>query len=146
MTLTTFFLMWFVMGVICFLLEMVLPGFVIFFFGVGAWVTALVCWLYPITLNWQLAIFLSSSLLSLLLLRKVIRKIFIGDVEQEDQLSDAVGESVEVVEEIVPPGEGKVFYSGTQWKAKADEKIEKGAFVTIKAQDGLILKVAKVSK
>lgn len=32
-------LVWFIIGLVLFLLELVLPGFVIFFFGVGAWVT-----------------------------------------------------------------------------------------------------------
>ena len=36
-------LMWFILGLILFLLELVIPGFFIFFFGLGAWVTALVC-------------------------------------------------------------------------------------------------------
>ena len=36
-------LVWFIAGLGLFLLELVLPGFVIFFFGIGAWVTALIC-------------------------------------------------------------------------------------------------------
>ncbi len=144
MTLTTAGLMWLIMGVICFLLEMMLPGFILFFFALGAWITALVCWLYPVTLNVQLAIFLSSSLLSLFILRGIIRKTFFGDVSaDEDDVIVAAGDSATVSVDIIPPAEGKIDYSGTQWRAIADEQIGKGSVVTIISQDGLCMKVAK---
>ncbi len=144
MTLTTAGLMWLIMGVICFLLEMMLPGFIIFFFGLGAWITALVCWFYPITINVQLAIFLVSSLMSLFILRGIIRKTFFGDVsaDEEDVIVTA-GESATVAADIIPPAEGKIKYSGTHWRAIADERINKGSVVTIISQDGLCMKVAK---
>ena len=67
---------WMMAGVCCFVLEMALPRFINFFFGLGAWIVALFCWFYPVSLSYQLAIFLSSSLLSLFLLRGILRKIF----------------------------------------------------------------------
>ncbi len=144
MTLTTAGLMWLIMGIICFLLEMMLPGFIIFFFGLGAWITALVCWFYPITINIQLAIFLVSSLMSLFILRGIIRKTFFGEVTaDEDDVIVTAGDSATVSADIIPPAEGKIRYSGTQWRAIADEKIEKGSVVTILSQDGLCMKVAK---
>lgn len=146
MALTTAGLMWLIMGVICFLLEMMLPGFIIFFFGLGAWITALVCWLYPVTLNIQLAIFLVSSLMSLFILRGIIRKTFFGEVAaDEDDVIVSAGDSATVSTDIIPPAEGKINYSGTQWRATADEKIEKGSIVTIVSQDGICMKVAKRS-
>ena len=53
---------WFLVGLGLLLLELVLPGLVILFFGVGAWVTALVCAFTDISLNWQILIFLVASL------------------------------------------------------------------------------------
>ncbi|MDJ0624243.1 MAG: NfeD family protein [Desulfocapsaceae bacterium] len=143
MTLTTAGLMWLIMGIICFLLEMMLPGFIIFFFGLGAWITALVCWLYPVPLNIQLAIFLVSSLMSLFILRGIIRNTFFGEVTaDETDVSATAGDSATVSADIIPPAEGKIDYSGTQWRAVADEKIIKGTIVTILSQDGLCMKVA----
>lgn len=147
MTLTTAGLMWLIMGVICFVLEMMLPGFIMFFFGLGAWITALVCWLNPVSLNIQLAVFLVSSLGSLFLLRRFIQKIFIGDETGNDQnVSVTTGDTAEVIEDIVPPAEGKISYSGTQWRAFSDEMIEKGSIVTILSQDGLRMKVGRSDK
>lgn len=64
-------LYWFLLGLALLLSELILPGFVIMFFGIGAWITAL-CILLGITENFnvQLLIFLGSSLLTLVLFRK----------------------------------------------------------------------------
>lgn len=144
MTLTTAGLIWLIMGVMCFVLELMLPGFIMFFFGLGAWITAFACWFTPITLNGQLALFLVSSLASLFLLRRFIQKIFQGDeTDESDGVSANVGDIAEVTDDIVPPGEGKISYSGTQWRAYAEEVIEKGSTVTILSQDGVRMKVEK---
>ena len=77
---TSFFskpeLVWFIIGLVLFLLELVLPGFVIFFFGVGAWITALLCLIANPGFNLQAIVFGVTSILSLLLLRKMIQKRF----------------------------------------------------------------------
>lgn len=144
MAFTTACLIWLITGIVCFLLEMAIPGFVIFFFGVGAWITTLVCWIKPISLNAQLAVFLVTSLVSLFTLRGFIKSTFLGGVTDEDEdVSVAVGEKAEVVEDIIPPAEGRISYSGTQWRALADETIEKGSIVTIISQDGLSMKVCR---
>jgi inner membrane protein len=67
-------LIWFIIGLVMFLLELVIPGFFIFFFALGAWVTALVCLIADPGINVQLVIFTVSSVLSLLLLRRIIQK------------------------------------------------------------------------
>ncbi len=137
---------WFLIGIAFFVLEMVVPAFVICFFGVGAWVTALVLLFVSMSLNMQLVVFLASSLLSLFLLRKYIQRIFTGD-RKADAIDSALafkGEEAVVTETIAPPAQGKVKYSGTTWKARADEKIEEGEVVTILSQDGLQMKVQKI--
>src|SRR5665647_1315274 len=69
-------LSWFAFGLILFLLEVVVPGFIIFFFGVGAWITALICVIFNPGTNMQIIIFGISSILSLIALRRVIQKKF----------------------------------------------------------------------
>ena len=63
---------WFIIGFILFILEFVVPGLILFFFGLGAWVVALVSLFYDLSLNEQLIIFVITSVLSILLLRKWI--------------------------------------------------------------------------
>ncbi len=146
MEMTVPVLVWFVLGVACFLLEMALPGFIIFFFGIGAWVTAFVVLLkVPIGINGQLLLFLTASVVSLFALRGLIRKTFIGDItddEDKDHLIEP-GDTAEVTVAIVPPSEGKVLYSGTQWRASAEQEIAAGELVTIVSQDGLLMHVKK---
>ena len=80
-------LVWFIIGLALFLLELVLPGFVIFFFGVGAWVTALLCLIADPGINLQAIVFAVTSVLSLVLLRKMIQKRFFYS---KDELSKQV--------------------------------------------------------
>jgi len=146
MQLTFSSLIWLLTGVVLFILEIFLPGFVLFFFGIGAWCTAIASWILPVGLSGQLAIFLVSSVLSLLALRGFIRKTFLGTRLAENGGDSALarcGEKAMVVAAIAPPAEGKVRYSGTTWRATAPERIEVGESVTIVAQDGLVIRVRK---
>jgi membrane protein implicated in regulation of membrane protease activity len=142
-------LYWLIIGVMLFFLELAVPGFILFFFALGALVTALVAWLSPISLVWQLGLFIAASLVSLLSLRNIIQKKLIapasdaGD-EDEDVLLAVSGEKGVVSMTIAPPAEGRIKYAGTSWRAMADEKIEEGEIVTIVRQKGLIIHVEKV--
>ncbi len=139
-------LIWLIAGIAFFLLEMFLPGFVLFFFGLGAWATALICWIVPdIGLNGQLGLFLLFSLLSLFALRGFVKRTFFGESQDNDLDRTTVkgGESGVVSSSIVPPAEGKIKYGGTFWRAIADEAIDEGEVVTILSQDNLLMKVVK---
>lgn len=139
-------LLWFIAGIALFLLEMMVPGFILFFFGAGACITSLATLLFGLSLNSQVLVFIIASLLSLAILRRYVKKAFIGKVESsgEDSAFAEKGAQVEVVGEIVPPAEGKVKYSGTTWRAKATERIEVGEIVQVIEQDGLIMTVKKL--
>lgn len=134
-------LIWCLVGLGLLLLELAVPGFVLFFFGLGALCTALVSLLFDPGLNGQLLIFIVSSLFSLLLLRRFVKRAFTGDTEEPsvDQPLAVKGERVVVEVEIIPPAEGKVRYSGTTWRARADEPIEAGKVVEVVEQDGLVM-------
>jgi len=131
---------WFLIGLAFLLLELALPGLVIFFFGIGAWITALVCAFTDINVNWQILIFMITSLLGLILLRKYIRRKFFDkkDEKLEDQLEEFVGRTAKVVEDI-KDGEGVVEFKGTRWTAVSDQVIGKGESVTIVDKDSLKL-------
>ncbi len=145
MDLTIPSLIWLTTGILLLILEMILPGFVLFFFGLGAIVTFLCSWLFQPSLTVQLVIFLLSSLLSLFTLRGLIKRTFLGGTVSaaDDHVVAKGGELVVVTRTIDPPREGKVKYSGTFWRAVADEKIEKGETAEIVSQDGLIMRVKK---
>ncbi len=140
-------LYWFLLGLALMLSELALPGFVIIFFGIGAWITALCIWLGISTaFNTQLVIFLVSSVLSLVLFRKQGKRYFQGRVsgklDDVAKLDDVKGERAVVVEDIVPLHlAGKVEFHGTNWNATAEEAIKKGTPVEILGREDLTLRV-----
>ena len=144
-------LLWFIIGALLFFLELFAPAFILFFFGVGAWVTAVAIWLLPLELTGQLAVFLASSLFSLFLLRRVLRGIFRGNTVDNatpaafSPISGAaLGALAEVIEAIEPPLEGQIKFQGSYWRAVSDSAIAAGEKARITGQDGLIMRVEAV--
>jgi len=140
-------LMWLIIGVSLFVLEMAVPGFILFFFGLAAWLTALGCYLFQWGVTTQLGFFLVASLVWLFGLRGIAKKVFIGDTKEDEQDSILAngGEKCVVTALITPPSEGQVKFAGTFWRAEADETIEEGEVVEIVKQDNLLITVKKLS-
>jgi membrane protein implicated in regulation of membrane protease activity len=143
-------LLWFLLGLIFLVAELAVPGFIIIFFGIGAWVTALCAGLGLLeSFNAQLLVFLTSSALSLLVFRKKGKKYFEGKVsgvlEPGQDLDDIRGQKAIVVADITPKGMGgKVELHGTHWDAVADVPIVTGAVVEIVERTNLLLKVRPI--
>jgi membrane protein implicated in regulation of membrane protease activity len=138
-------LIWFLIGLLLLVLEFVMPGLIVAFFGVGAWVVAVICLFADISLNTQLLVFIITSVLSLLLLRKWLKGIFMGHVvskqDAKENLEEFVGQRAVVKERIIQNGRGKVEFHGTNWQAEADEEIAEGTAVEIIGKDNITLKV-----
>jgi membrane protein implicated in regulation of membrane protease activity len=136
---------WCLVGLVLLLMEFVMPGLIVFFFGLGAWVVAAVCLFTDISINAQLIIFIVSSIVLLLVLRSWLKGVFFGHVKSKQELTEDmkeyVGEKVAVTEKIGPNLRGKVEFHGTNWEAEADEEIAKGTVVEIIDKDNLTLKV-----
>ncbi|MHC4442991.1 MAG: NfeD family protein [Planctomycetota bacterium] len=138
-------IIWFVVGIILLILEFALPGLIIFFFGIGACIVAIVCLLVDISLNVQLTIFILSSVILLLALRKWLRTFFMGHVYSKQDLSEDMQEFINaravVKKEIAPNNPGRVEFRGTDWDAEADETIPEGAAVVIVEKNNITFKV-----
>lgn len=138
-------LIWFLIGLVLLILEFMLPGLIVFFFGVGACIVSLICLLTDISLNTQLLIFILSSVLLLLFLRRWLKGIFLGHIvskqDTRENLEEFVGQRAVVTEKITPKGGGKVELHGTNWTAEADEEITEGTVVEIIGKDNITLKV-----
>jgi membrane protein implicated in regulation of membrane protease activity len=139
--------LWFVLGLVCMLAEFLIPGFIVIFFGVGAWVTALCLWAGWVTeFDTQLLIFLVSTVLSLVLFRRQGKRMFGGKISGEmkpgDDLEDLRGARAVAATDIVPQSlKNKVEFRGTLWEADAETPIAKGTVVEILARDNLTLHV-----
>ena len=135
---------WFFVGLVLALLEFGIPGMIILFFGIGAWVTALACMFFNIGVDIQIVVFIVSSLLSILLLRKSLKKMFFTeDPNKEETLADEfIGQTAVVEMEIDPDKPGKVTFKGAEWGASADMKLKVGQQVKIVGKDSIKLIVA----
>ncbi|MBU1610298.1 MAG: NfeD family protein [Proteobacteria bacterium] len=116
---------WFLIGFVFLVAELAMPGFILLFFGLGAWITSLCAWLFGVNQSWQIAIFLVSSLLLIALLRRLWMRTFQGldggDVDEE-KLDTPVnlGQRAVVTKAVSPSRSGEIKYRGSFWRAVAD--------------------------
>lgn len=138
-------LIWFLIGLALVLSEFMLPGIILVFFGVGAWIVALTTWM-GLTGGYtsQLLVFAVSSILLLVMLRRWFRAKLFGHKGDEqnpfDNLDDLTGETVVVTEEVTPDG-GKVEYKGAAWSARSDTPLPAGSRAVVMAAEGITLVV-----
>jgi len=138
-------LVWFLLGLGLILSEFALPGVILVFFGLGAWLTSLTSWT-GVTPGWssQLLTFAVSSVVLLLLLRRRLRLRFFGHVggtqDPSHNLDDLAGEAVVVTTAVVPGGgDGRVEYKGAEWRARAEVPLAVGDAAVVTAVDGITL-------
>lgn len=134
---------WIITGVLLILSEFVVPGFIIFFFGLGSVITGIARLICPISLSWQIVVFVLTSVLTLLVFRFFMPKIFHGSEEHIGDLpsneDECAGAIVEVVTAIVPVVGGKVSYMGAEWHAVSDKPHEIGEHVKIIRRENITL-------
>jgi membrane protein implicated in regulation of membrane protease activity len=141
-------LIWFLVGLVLLVAEFIVPGLIIAFFAVGAWVVALVCLVTPLSLNAQLGLFIISSVVLLVGARRWVKGLFGGFATDRQNanvdLNEYVGQRAIVTSEITPKLAGRVEFHGTHWTAQADEEIAVGAVVEITQKSSATLKVKPV--
>lgn len=134
-------LFWFFIGLVLLLAELVIPGFFIFFFGVGAWLTALVCIIAEPSINIQMVIFALSSVLLLVALRRMLQKKFFNhDNKKSDDVEDEfTGKEAVASNDFGKEKTGKVYFKGTTWTSESKSEIKEGQRVIIKKKDNFKL-------
>ena len=135
---------WLFCGCLMILSEFIMPGFIIFFFGAGAVVTAAAVAFFPLSVSWQFAVFLISSLVLLFTLRRFLPKVFSGREKESslpDEETEFAGESAVVSEEIAPGKPGKIIFHGSVWQAESDTCCAPGKTVKIVCRKNLTFTV-----
>jgi membrane protein implicated in regulation of membrane protease activity len=142
---------WFCIGLFLLIAEALLPGLILFFFGFGAWITALVIWQQgSLSLTIQLILFISSSSILLLTLRRYIKSIFLGRIVANENIDENdfdgdIGQTAVVKIAITPNKKGKVEFHGSLWMAESDQTLEEEKIVKIIGKNNITLKVAALS-
>jgi inner membrane protein len=133
---------WLSLGVLLLIIEVLSSGFWIGFFGVGALITSLAIWMgVAENINVQIAIFLTSSALLLLVLRRPLTHWLKG--QAPSSTFGDTGQAAVVIQEIPKGGIGRVSYQGSTWEAESDrgEAIPNDTRVRIVRQMGIRLYV-----
>jgi len=130
---------WFIIGLLCFLLEFVIPGLILFFFAVGAWIVAILSLLIEMSVNVQLILFAASSILTILLFRKWVKKIIWTKRHSTELEHEFLGKTGKAETFIGPGQNGKVHFKGTSWNARSEDTIEQGENVTITGNESILL-------
>ena len=140
--------LWLYFGAFLMLMELLAPGFVVFFFGLSASTVGLCRFAFgdAFSLTWQLAAFSAFSILYLVVLRRWLRKLFTGGrVETKTDFdNEYVGRVGRVVEAIRPPLAGRVMIGDAEWTASADEPLAAGTTIVVISQNNLTMKVKEV--
>jgi membrane protein implicated in regulation of membrane protease activity len=138
---------WAVGGIVLIIAELVVPSFVLIWFGLGALVVALAVSLTDISLTAQLVIWLLVSVVLVVGWFKVFKpnmhKTRIGMAD-----AHVVGEVGMLVRDVAPYEKGQVRFQkpilgADEWACIADEAIKSGERVRVLDVEGSFLKVGR---
>ena len=136
---------WLIFGIGLFILEVMTPGLISMFFGMSAMTVALIVWICPLPQGVQWMAFSAFSVIYILLLRKVLKKVFKGKKEVSESMDDSfTGRLAVVAVAIAPNKPGRVAFNGCDWTAEAESEIPVGRSVRILGKKNLTLRVEAV--
>lgn len=131
---------WLIIAGICFIIEMITTGFLVFWFGLGALITMLVSLICPDNLILQSSVFVVSSTLLVFCTKPFVKKFTKKDSNMVTNAYSIIGKKGIVTQDINPTfGIGQIKVSGEVWSAKTSDgsTIEKGSEIKITEIDGV---------
>lgn len=146
---TTFVWFWLILGAVLLAAELVVPGMVLVFLGLGAWLVAagVLAGLIvnPLT---AFTIWFVTSLALILVLRRFAQRLFPADTSHKevDEDSEFEDQVVAVVKDIASThSDGRISLQGTTWAARAlDEPVPAGGKARLLYRESLVWIVAPV--
>lgn len=142
---------WFIIGILLLLSEFLIPGFTIFFFGVGAILTSAILLIIPPLRNMiplQIILFTIISIISLIFLRRRFTTALKGELFKERD--DFTDQECIVTEAITPTRPGRIKFHGTTWSAESKDgsfkKNKKVLIVGKKENDPMVFIITEFNK
>jgi membrane protein implicated in regulation of membrane protease activity len=139
---------WLLIALISFIMEIFVPSFVLFNFGLGALIGSLAAGL-DLSVEWQIVLFSAGTLLSFFLVRPFMKKVAYRRSHAIKTNTDAlIGRFAIVSEEISNENNrGRVTLDGDNWQARTlgNEVIQPGTSVEIVQLNSIILIVKKIN-
>ena len=132
---------WLGAGALLGILEILLPGIFLIWIAIAAWITALITAFIPLTLAWQLVVFVVLAFVTVFVGRQYYAR---NPVESADPNLNAraarlIGQTV-TVETAIENGKGRVRVGDGVWNATGPDA-PGGAKVRITGADGTCLTV-----
>ena len=131
---------WLIIAGVCFVIEMMTVGFLIFWFGIGALLTMIVSLIFPDNIVLQTAVFVLSSTLLIFLTKPLAKKLTKSDKKVATNAYSVIGKKGIVTQDINEThGVGQIKVAGEVWSAKTTDgsTIEKGTQIEVIKIDGV---------
>jgi len=136
---------WFILGVVLFVLEFMLPGVHFLWFGMAAVIVGVLAMLTGVTWPFQVIAFVVIAVLTVFLVRRYVRTS--GAITDQPDLNERgqqyVGRAL-VVEQAIQNGRGKVRVGDTVWQAEGPDA-PAGSRVKVTAARGTVLVVERAT-
>lgn len=127
---------WLIISGVFFVIEMMTVGFLVFWFGIGALLTAVVS-IFTDSIIIQTAVFVISSTLLLFLTKPLVKKLSHSDKIKTNAYS-IIGKKGIVTREVnTKKGIGQVKIGSEIWTAKASSTIPEGTEIIVTEIDGV---------
>lgn len=146
------FLIWLIGGLVLMILELLIPGGIVFFLGLGATVVSLLLY-FDIIDGWLQAFtaWFIGSMALLFGLRGLVQRLIPAQVERSKTDEDlaAYDHPARVTQRIPAGGAGRVEFRGSQWQARNhrdDQDLEIGTQVRLVFRENLTWVVEAVDK
>jgi membrane protein implicated in regulation of membrane protease activity len=141
---------WWIIGIILVLLEFLLPGLVVVFLGLGAFLVAALLHFGIISGIFQeLLAWFFSSLFFLVTLRFLVIMYYPSDTKKKDinEDNEVIGTVVNLLEDITEKQKGRIKHRGSTWPVESEkgEEIRAGEKVEIIGRDNLTWIVRKIN-
>lgn len=131
---------WLIIAGVCFIIEMMTTGFLIFWFGLGALLTMIISFVFPSNLILQTSIFVVSSTMLIFLTKPLVKKLSKSDKKVATNAFSIIGKKGIVTQDINEEhGVGQIKIAGEVWSAKTSDGsiIEKGTQIEVIKIDGV---------
>ncbi len=145
------YMQWLSIGLLLVLLEFVVPGTYLIWFGFAAFVMSIIVVLYTLTITNQVIIFSIISAIFAVIGLYVYRKLMSflktphDNVNLNNPTAQYIGRSYKLLQDVAD-GRSKVAIGDGEWLVECENGLKAGAKVTITGvRDGVVL-IAKSSK
>ncbi len=137
---------WLIAGILLFLIEIFTPVFFAASLGIGAFVAALAAF-FGASLEMQLLLFSIVSVLSIFIIRPLIKKYFYSANEVTTNAEALIGKIGTVIQKVDASGLGRVAIDGDEWQFVQKEEnplLGKGDKVRVVSRESIILTVESI--